>query len=151
MGKKKSEDVTIDDFSQELQGKTLKVYWCVLKKPGGIRLRDIQRITNLSSPSLVSYHLEKLMKMDLIEADVHGIFFPKRMIKVGVLKLFIGQGRFFVPRYLFYTIFYICMLFGVLVSFPFIFGPLYFLCVSILLFGITTSIIETIKAWKMEI
>jgi len=143
--------VDIDAIESKLTGKTLKVYWYLLRNLGGARLRDIQRNTNLSTPSLASYHLEKLKDLDLVEADSHGSFYPKRIIKVGVLKLFMGQGRLMVPRYLFYAIFYVSVLLGTMIVFPFTFGPLSFLLYSVLIFGIITSILEARNAWSIEI
>lgn len=140
-----------DEITAKLTGKTLKVYWFLLKNPNGTRLRDIQRNTRLSTPSLASYHLEKLNNIDLVEVDSHGLFYPKRLVKVGVLTLFAGQGRLMVPRYLFYVVFYLAVLIGFVITFPFTFGPLSILLVVVLIFGLATSLVETYKAWKIKI
>ena len=65
-------------------------------------------------------------------------------------KLFLGEGRLMVPRYLFYTMFYVCVLIGTLILYPFTFGPLTILLFSVLIFGIVTSIFEVRKAWRAE-
>ncbi|MHA1881736.1 MAG: hypothetical protein ACTSUO_01680 [Candidatus Thorarchaeota archaeon] len=140
-----------DEIYEKLTGRTLKVYWFLLKNPNGARLRDIQRNTGLSSPSLASYHLDKLINLDLVENDLHGLFYPKRLIRVGVLHFFIGQGRLMVPRYLFYVVFYLVFLVGFIIAFPFTFGPLSILLVAALIFGLATSLAETYKAWKIKI
>ena len=144
-------ETSMDEITTKLTGRTLKVYWFLLKNPNGARLRDIQRNTGLSTPSLASYHLEKLNNMDLVEVDPHGLFYPKRLVKVGVLTLFAGQGRLMVPRYLFYVVFYFTVLIGFIILFPFTFGPLSILLMTVLIFGIATSLLETYKAWKIKI
>ena len=150
----KDSDITgigMDEITAKLTGKTLKVYWFLLKNPNGTRLRDIQRNTGLSSPSLASYHLDKLINLDLIENDPHGLFYPKRLVRVGMLQFFIGQGRLMVPRYLFYVVFYLVFLVGFIIAYPFTFGPLSILLVTVLIFGLATSLVETYKAWKIKI
>lgn len=68
--------------------------------------REVQRGTELSSPSLSLHHLEKLRQFGLVEKNVHGEYNVKRDVRVGILRLFIGRGRTMVPRYLFYATFY---------------------------------------------
>ena len=150
-GTDKKHDDNANDISSTLKGKTLRVYWYMLRNPKEASLREIQRGTNLSSPSLATYHLDKLVGLGLVEVDPHGLFYLKQDVKVGVLRFFIGSGRFLVPRYFCYAIFYstIIPLFFLLV--PFILGPITFILLFVLSFGAVTSWIEAFRAWKMEI
>ena len=100
------EEPSEDDLAKDLKGKTLRVYWYMLRHPEPMTAREIQRGAELSSPSLSMHHLEKLKDMGLVDKDVHGQYTIKRDVRVGVLKLFIGKGRMMVPRFLFYATFY---------------------------------------------
>ena len=147
--KNQQQDVT--NIKAQLKGKTLKVYWYLLQHPSALSLREIQKGSKLSSPSLTSYHLEKLVQLDLVSLDAHGIYSLKKDIKAGVLQLFVGRGVYLVPRYLFYAVFYTSVLPISFFFMPFSFGPLSFLLIFVLAFGAVTSWIEAAKAWKLEV
>ncbi len=101
-----TEDLSEDRINDILKGKTLQVYWYMLRHPAPHTAREIQRGVNLSSPSLSMHHLERLRTAGLVEKDVHGQYTVRRDVRVGVLKLFVGRGRLMVPRYIFYATFY---------------------------------------------
>ena len=100
------DELSDEELAQFLKGKTLQVYWYMLRHPEPRTAREIQRGTELSSPSLSMHHLERLKQFGLVEKSVHGEYTIKRDIRFGILKLFIGRGRLMVPRYLFYATFY---------------------------------------------
>jgi len=55
-------------LESELKGKTLLVYWHLLKSPGlKVGVREVQRKLGFSSPSVAVYHLDKLMSLGLVE------------------------------------------------------------------------------------
>jgi predicted transcriptional regulator len=54
--------------NQDIRGNTLKVYLYLLKH-GPSELKDIQRGLNLSSASLASYHLGKLLETGFVKQD----------------------------------------------------------------------------------
>jgi DNA-binding transcriptional ArsR family regulator len=95
-----------EELVSDLKGKTLSVYWYLLRHHTPMTAREIQRGTRLSSPSLAMHHLERLRTLGLVDKDVHGQYTVRRDVRVGVLKLFIGSGRLMVPRFLFYATFY---------------------------------------------
>ncbi|MHA1770876.1 MAG: helix-turn-helix domain-containing protein [Candidatus Thorarchaeota archaeon] len=101
-----SDEVSLEDLAKALKGKTLQVYWYMLRHPVPMTAREIQRGTRLSSPSLSMHHLERLKNLGLVDKDVHGQYTIRRDVRVGVLNLFVGRGRLMVPRYLFYATFY---------------------------------------------
>ncbi len=100
------DELSEDDLAKDLKGKTLRVYWYMLRHPAPMTAREIQRGAELSSPSLSMHHLEKLKDMGLVDKDVHGQYTIRRDVRVGVLKLCVGKGRMMVPRFLFYATFY---------------------------------------------
>jgi hypothetical protein len=109
-------DLTI--IESQLKGKTLLVYWYMLSQSTSgstVGVREIQRSLGFSSPSIAAYHLEKLVSLGLVEKSMIGEYYLTQEVKVGLLRFFTRLGRFFVPRYLFYSILLSTMLIGYLV------------------------------------
>ena len=102
----KKKELSEDELAKSLKGKTLRVYWYMLRHTEPMTAREIQRGTRLSSPSLSMHHLEKLKDCGLVDKNVHGQYTVRRDVRVGVLNLFVGKGRLMVPRFLFYATFY---------------------------------------------
>jgi hypothetical protein len=146
-----SEQKDPDKVKDILRGKTLKIYMYLLQHPGPLSLREIQKGATISSPSLASYHLDKLVHMELVSVDAHGVYSFKRYVKAGILQLFVGRGIYLVPRYLFYAVFYTSVLPISFLFIPFSLGPLSILLLFVLAFGAITSWVEAIKAWKLEV
>jgi len=130
----------MEKIASELKGKTLKVYWYLLKNPDESSLRTIQRGAGLSSPSLATYHLNKLENLGL-----------ERIVKVGVLRFFVGSGRLLIPRFFFYAAFYTALIPGCLIFLPLSTGPISLLLLSVLSFGSITNWIESYRMYRMEI
>ena len=57
----------MEDLKSKLKGTTLRVYWHLLRSKKSTTLRGLQRDLGFSSPSVASYHLEKLIDMGLVE------------------------------------------------------------------------------------
>lgn len=147
----RSAEPSVEEMASKLKGKTLTVYWFLLRNPKPTSLREIQSGTGLSSPSLVSYHLKKLKDLDLISEDRYGQFALKKDVKVGILRFFVGSGRLLVPRYQFYAVFYSTLLIFGLFFGVFTLAPVSILLLIVLCFGTVTSWIETIRAWRIKI
>lgn len=112
-------DIDEKFVESQLKGRTLHVYWHFLRygnKPIGAR--KIQRALDLSSPSVAFHHLEKLRRLGLLEKKITGDYLLAQKVKVGVLKQFIGLGRFMLPRYLFYAVLFTTMFLSYLVMYP---------------------------------
>ena len=109
-----SEPKTATDLAQiesQLKGKTLLVYWHLLKASGSnVGVREIQRALKLSSPSVAAHHLDKLVTMGLVDKTRTGEYYLTQEVKVGLLRFFTRMGRILVPRYLFYSVFFTTML-----------------------------------------
>ena len=140
-----SEEAIIES---ELKGKTLLVYMHMLKNPGdAVGVREVQRKLGFSSPSVSSYHLNKLQELELIE-NVYGDYRLVREIKVGVLRQFITFGGIMLPRYLFYAVLMTTMLVTYLIQ-----SPLYPTreTFTTIIMGLVPNVIlwyETIKIWR---
>lgn len=101
-----------------LQGKTLLIYWTLLKSQEPLGIRELQRQLNLSSPSLVSYHIKKLEDLDLIDKTQIGAYFVVRKANILELRDLIIfrllDKTWTIPRMFFYaltfTILFICFI-----------------------------------------
>jgi len=103
--------IDLDVIESQLKGKTLLVYWFILKSPGStIGVREIQRALGFSSPSVAAHHLDKLLSLGLVDRTLRGEYILKEEVKVGVLRFFTRLGRFLIPRYLFYSVWFSTML-----------------------------------------
>ncbi len=145
----------MDEFStneiyEQLKGKTLRIYWYMLRHPTPKSARAIQRETKISSPSLALHHLNKLTSLGLVRTDEDGSFYLAETVKTGILSFFIGSGWFVVPRYLFYGLFYIGVLTGTLLLFPWELTPQTVLLIVVLLFSIISALYETYNAWAQR-
>ncbi|UCE16548.1 MAG: hypothetical protein JSV12_02755 [Candidatus Bathyarchaeota archaeon] len=145
-------DVSSSDLAvieSQLKGKTLLVYWYLLRSPSSrVGVRAIQRYLGFSSPSVSAHHLEKLLSLGLIEKSMTGEYFLVQEVKVGILRFFTRLGRFLVPRYLFYSIWLSTML----VIYLILYWPTGSIHnVAAILFGFVASFIlwfETIRLWR---
>jgi len=90
----------------ELRGNTLRVYWHMLTHNKSVGVREVQRALNMSSPSVASHHLTKLVSLDLVEQLSDNTYKVKQIVKVGVLQNFIGFRGRFLPRYAFVAMFF---------------------------------------------
>ncbi len=90
----------------ELKGKSLLVYWFLIRTGSPVGVREIQRSLGFSSPSVAHHHLEKIRRLGLISQDEHGRYFIVRQVDVGVLQAFTRLGGLMLPRYTFYAVFF---------------------------------------------
>lgn len=142
--------MTDDQYAELLQGKTLKVYWWLMRESQPHGGRDMQRALRLSSHSLAIYHLDKLREAGLVEIDDDGKYFVTKIVKVSFIKFFMGLGRYRFPRYLSYAVFYSVAIIALMISFPLQFNPMMIIAYGILIFGLLTSWFETIKMREHE-
>jgi len=146
------EPTSTPDLAQiesELKGKTLLVYWYMLKTPTSrVGVREIQRTLHFSSPSIAAHHLEKLISLGLVDKSGTGEYFLTQEVKIGLLKFFTRLGRFLVPRYLFYSVWFSTML-AVYAIFYGHTGSIH--NIVAIIFGVAASFLlwfETIRLWR---
>jgi len=132
----------------ELKGKTLLVYMHLIRvDQSSVGVREVQRALGFSSPSVASYHLNKLQDLGLVESE-RGDYSLVREVKVGVLRQFVTLGGLMLPRLLFYAVLVTTMLVTYILQFPM---NLSRYNVSTLLMGAVPSVIlwyETVKVWR---
>ena len=101
-----SEGTEVGEVESQLRGTTLRVYWYILSQSNPVGVREVQRATGMSSPSVASHHLSKLVTLDLVEKLPDNSYEVKRLVKVGVLRNFITFRGRFLPRYVFAAFFF---------------------------------------------
>ena len=138
------------ELEAKLRGKTLQVYWHLLKAGGGrsFGVREVQRAVGFKSPSVALHHLEKLRELGLLSKTSTGEYVVAREVKVGFLKLFMKVGRFRFPRCLLYAVFTTSLLASYVTLYP---QTLSLHNLMALVFGLSASAIlwyETFKALR---
>jgi len=138
-------------IESELKGKTLLVYWYLLRSSGShVGVREIQRSLKLSSPSVAAHHLEKLVSLGLVGKSRTGEYYLIQEVKVGLLRFFTRLGRILVPRYLFYSVWFSTMLIVYLTLYGRFFDGSVHNLVAVI-FGVLASLIlwfETARLWR---
>ncbi len=138
-------------IESELKGKTLLVYWYLLKNSAsGVGVREIQRALHFSSPSIAAHHLDKLMTLGLVDKKGTGEYYLTQEVKIGLLRFFTRMGRYLIPRYLFYSIFFSTMLIVYAVFYGHT-GSIHNLVA--LIFGTSAAVIlwvETVRLWRQK-
>ena len=140
----------MEDVRSKLKGTTLKVYWHLLRSGKPTTIRRLQRSLGFSSPSVASYHLEKLMDMDLVKKNVRGDYELKKTVSMEVMSSFVRISHLMIPRYMFYTTFFFTLLIVFIVGYA---GSLSLQGVFALVFGVSGLIItgyETWRQWRLK-
>jgi hypothetical protein len=138
----------IPDNLDQVKGRTLVVYIFLLRQNKPLSAREIQRKTNISSPSLALYHLNKLEKLGLVERDVQEGFFAAKVVKTGILTFFVIIGRLLIPRHVFYAVFTTSFLIVSLLLFDWMLTPTFLLLMVLLVFSVCVFWFETVSLWK---
>ncbi len=130
-----------------ISGTTLKIYLFLVRYGRPIGVRELQRKLGLSSPSLAAYHLNKLVRLGLVEKDSEGRYVVKRIIGTPLLIHFMKLPGILVPRLLFYAIFATIITF-----FMIVYGP----SLEAFLIALVTLVVmsfalwyETIRVWRL--
>jgi DNA-binding transcriptional ArsR family regulator len=140
----------MEDVKSRLKGTTLKVYWHLLRSGKPTTIRRLQRSLGFSSPSVASYHLEKLMDMDLVKKNVRGDFELKKTVSMEAMSSFVRISHLMIPRYIFYTTFFFTLLIVFIVGYA---SSLSLQGVFALVFGVSGLIItgyETWRQWRLK-
>jgi len=137
----------------ELRGTTLQVYWYMLSQNQAVGVREVQRAIGMSSPSVASHHLSKLISMELIEKRADNSYEVTRVVKVGVLKNFIDFRGKFLPRYIFVAIFFTAYTLAYLalttIAQPGVYDRYIALVIGVV--GALFAWIESVRLWKIKL
>lgn len=90
----------------ELRGKTLQVYFYILRNGTAVGVREVQKELGFSSPSVAFHHLDKLINLGILEKDQYERYVLARKVDVGILSAFVNVGRITLPRLGFYAAFF---------------------------------------------
>jgi hypothetical protein len=130
-----------------LKGKTLRVYWFILKSGRPVRVTDMQSKLQFSSPSLVQYHINKLVEAGLIAEEQAG-FVVKR---VEIEHFFMLRGVV-IPFQVAYVCFFATTLAAMLlilrISASTALTSFDFLAISVNAVALAVSIYETIRTFR---
>jgi hypothetical protein len=91
--------------NQEIKGNALKIYLFLLKH-GSSELRDIQRVIGLSTASLASYHLGKLIEAGFVKQDEYGRYLTVKDSYEKILDGYSRIGSAVVPQLFFFSLFF---------------------------------------------
>ena len=145
-----SSDPDRDTVDKLLKGRTMSVYALLLSQ-GEMGVREVQRELRFSSPSLALHHLTKLVELDLMKKDEHGIYSVSKTVRVGSLSLFIKFGSRLLPRFLFLGTLFSAMLILYVVfflSWPPSGGDLMFVVLSVI--AIIVVFYESRQIWLLK-
>ena len=140
-------------IESELRGNTLRVYWYMLSQKESVGVREVQRAIGMSSPSVSSHHLSKLVSLELIEKKPDNSYEVSRVVKVGVLKNFIDFRGRFLPRYVFVAIFFSAYTLAYFVLGLITYPGLYdrYIAIAVGVIGALFAWIESIRLWKLKL
>jgi hypothetical protein len=89
----------------EVKGNTLRVYLYLLQHSPA-DLRDVQHSLGLSTPSLASYHLGKLVEGGYATQNDHGQYLVVRESTNMILEGYVKLGATVVPQLAFFAMFF---------------------------------------------
>jgi hypothetical protein len=132
--------------SQDVKGNTLRVYLHLVKN-GPSELRDVQRGLGLSTPSLASYHLGRLVSSGHAKQDESGKYVAINESSLQILEGYSKVGSAIVPQLFFFTVlFTILTLFFSYEAFSSSSFVAYLVVVSIAMVGALWY--ETSRLWR---
>lgn len=134
----------MEKLELQLKGTTLRVYWHLLRTGKPTTLRRLQKSLGLSSPSVASYHLEKLRDLDLVKKD-RGDYELKKTVSFEVMKSFVRVSRLMIPRYMFYTTFFFTLLIVFMVGYT---SSLSIQGIFAVVFGVSGLVITAYETWR---
>ncbi len=148
-----SDQIDENTLESELRGSTLRVYWYMLSQNKSVGVREVQRAIGMSSPSVASHHLSKLISLELVEKLPNNSYRVSRVVKVGVLKNFIDFRGRFLPRYMFVAIFFtaytIAYLALTLIAQPGLYDRIIAIAVGVI--GALFAWVESVRLWKLKL
>jgi hypothetical protein len=153
------EEISLEDSTEkaaldsELRGNTLRVYWFMLTQHASVGVREVQRALGMSSPSVASHHLTKLASLELVEQRPDNSYEVSRVVKVGVLRNFIGFRGRFLPRYMFVAIFFTVYIAAYFILSFFSYPGLYdrYIAMGVGAIGAGFAWLESIRLWKLKL
>ena len=126
----------------ELRGKTLKVYLYLLKQRKSVGIREVQRELSFSSPSIAAHHMDKLLRLGIVEQDQYSNYVLAKKVDPSVLQAFVNVGRFTLPRVGFYAAFFST------IAAAYIIQNMQLVDVYALIVGLGAALVFWYEAWR---
>jgi len=139
---KPSPEVERERIEYELRGKTLKVYLHLLRQGGSVGVREVQRELGFSSPSIAAHHMDKLLRLGIVEQDKYSNYVIAKKVDPSVLQAFVNVGRFTLPRVGFYAAFFST------IAAAYVVQNLQFLDIYALIGGVGGALAFWYEAWR---
>ena len=135
-------------MGKKISGTAWDIYLYILTtdKPAGIR--EVWRGLNLSSPSLVQYHVNKLLDMKLIEPTIDGKYQANDLERMGALRNFVMLRGKLVPRLVFYGALVLGILIMYLLFWPFRFDFRDLVVLVVTVFSTSAFLFEAYNQYK---
>ena len=131
----------------ELTGTTLRVYLYILRsRKEYVGVREIMRALNMRTPSHAYYHLDKLVRKGLLTKK-YGEYHLVKSVKIDLLRDYIILGGSIVPKFAFYTTFFLTILVYSLLA-PRPYELYWYITTSSSLIASIYGIIESIRSWR---
>lgn len=131
-----------------LHGNTLRVYLYLLKEKKPLGVREIMRALGFSTPSLVHYHLNKLLNAGYIEQE-GSKYIVKKQVKIGLMKYLVIVAGKMLPRFALYTgLFFALLVFHIIFVLENLLLISIYFSVFIAVLAFIVMLIETISFWN---
>ena len=95
-----------EKIEYEPPGEDAEIYLYMLKQNRPVGVREVQRDLQLSSPSVAFHHIEKMVRLGVVEQDQLGNYVIAKKVDPGILQAFVNVGKFSLPRVGFYAVFF---------------------------------------------
>ncbi len=134
-----------ENIEGELKGKTLQVYLYMLKRNEPVGVREVQRDLNFSSPSVASYHLDKLISLNLVAKDDYGRYYIAKKAEISMLESYVNILGYTIPRLAFFAVFFTSLLIAYTIL---NYSSLNIHAVAFAIIASAAFWFETIRLWK---
>jgi DNA-binding transcriptional ArsR family regulator len=138
--------VTNKKTQKEITGNTLRTYLYLITH-GPSELREVQRSLNLSTPSLASYHLSRLIEAGYVKQDEEGRYLAIKEASAEILQGYSRVGNTLVPQLFFFAVLFTILIvfFGIESIYSSDFTP-YLVASSIALVALLWY--ESLRLWR---
>ena len=129
-----------------MSGNTFRAYLQVLRH-GPCELREVQHALNMSTPSLASYHLGKLVESGYVRQDDRGAYVAAKDSVGDVLEGYSKIGKAIIPQFAFFAIFFSIVI--AYFSFQALYHPVYTPYLAVVSLAAAAALwFETLRLWR---
>jgi predicted DNA-binding transcriptional regulator len=141
MAEKQGPENSTPAYADSLKGTTMRVYRFIYRTGYAVRVTEIQRALQLSSPSVAHYHVNKLLQFGLIREEQEGY-----VIEKVVFEDIIRFRRLSIPFQTAYSAFFAVSLVVLTVFMrPTVITSSYFFATAVIVVALLISLYEMLK------